>query len=219
MIVHHDPCDTMTKGVGPVRTYLEETWAGMSWAERKVFEAAAKALGHTKETLTEDDDATVTLRKIAAGAGKELGGEAADQVAEALFDAAHEHCEDGCYGGGRPWYDPVAARLVDPAGPLAAIAVAQQITRDDTDNADGRESLDNTAWLGLLRTHYRSVSAAKDDDEARRRLVDMGALVVEWLADLDKRQPAATASRPSVSSDHPGEPCNEACDERGGDAR
>lgn len=130
----------------------------------------------------------------------------ADDLAERLYDAAHEHCEDGCYGGGRPWYGPVAARLVDPTGPLANIAVEQQIAREDTENADGRESLDNAAWLGLLRVHYRSVSAAKDDHEARRRLVDMGALVVEWLTDMDKRDQAATVTRP-----YPESPC-ETCE-------
>lgn len=176
-------------------TYLEETWAGMNWVERKVFSAAATALGHTKETLTDDTDAVGMLRKIAAEAGKELGGEAADQLGEALFDIAHEHCEDGCYGGGRPWYDQVAGRLVDPYGPFAEIAVEQQITRDDTGNPGGRESLDNAAWLGLLRAHYGSVSRAKDDEQVRRRLVDMGALVVEWLYDLNKRAEAEAVAR------------------------
>ncbi len=167
---------------------LEETWAGLSWAERKAFTAAGLALGHTKDTLAEDADATAMLRRIAAETGKLLTAEAVAEVGEALFDIEHENCQDGCGGGGRPWYDKVAASLLDPAGPLAAIAIEQQITRDDTGNPEGKETLSNIEWLGLLRQHYRSVCPRVDvDDQLRRVLIAMAALIVEWLADLDKR--------------------------------
>lgn len=180
-------------------TYLEQVWAGMSWAEKKVFSAAAKALGHTKETLADDEDTVVMLRKIAGEAGKALSSDVAEQVGEALYDDAHENCDDvdGCTGGGALWYRKVAARLVDPGGPLAAVAVAQEIAREDTDNPDGRETLDNAAWLGLIATHFgslrRGISTAKGKDEIRRRLTDLAALAVEWLGDLDKPGPAPTS--------------------------
>jgi hypothetical protein len=174
---------------------VEQVWAELGWAERKVFNAAARALGHTPASLNDDPDAVAMLRKIAVRAGKALETDVVEQVGEALFDAAHENCDDetGCTGGGAVWYRKVAAQLVDPLGPYAAIAVAQQLTREDVNNVDGRETLDNTAWLGLLKAHVGSVRRAVagyvapgDDFEIRCRLIDVAALTVEWLNDLDK---------------------------------
>lgn len=167
---------------------LKEVWDSLSWAERKAFTAAAMALNHTKETLAEDAYATAMLRRVAAETGKLLTADAVDEIGEALFDIEHENCEDACGGGGRPWYDAVAARLLDPAGPLAAVAIEQQIVRDDTGNSEGKETLNNVEWLGLLRQHYRSTAVRVDaDDQLRLGLITMAALIVEWLADLDKR--------------------------------
>lgn len=55
--------------------------------------------------------------------------------------------------------------------------------------------------MGLLRAHYGSVSRAGDDEEVRRRLVGMGALVVEWLYDLDKRADAKRADTPGLADE------------------
>jgi hypothetical protein len=169
-------------------SYLDQVRVGMSYYERTVFTAVAVALGHSKESLERDGDTVVMLRKIAAEVGKTLKKEVVEQVGEELFDAAHEHCDDVCTGGGAPWYDQVAARLVDPFGPLAALAMAQQMNADEADVLAVDVDRDTEGWLALLNQHAESVRRG-DDEERRRRLVDTGVVVAEWIAALDRPQP------------------------------
>lgn len=168
--------------------------AGMSPAERKVFARAAKALGHNRDTLNGDASLTSMLQQIARQVAQGMTKDAADQLGEVLFDLAHETCDKGCAGAGAPWYRTVAQRLTDPYGPLAAIAIEQQIARDETGNPDGKETLDNTAWLGLLHQHYQHVLKGGDNDQMRQRLISTAALIVEWLHDLARSDAVAWAT-------------------------
>lgn len=183
--------------------YLEDTLAEMSWGQRKMFAAIAKALGHTREYLSVNDAMVDTLRNMAGEAGRILEADVADQVGELLFDVAHENCDDdGCTGGGKPWYIQVAARLVDPFGPLAAIAVEQQIARDETGNIDGQDSLSPASHLGLLHLELGNLSKPnRDRYQTRKTLISLGAQVVEWLTDLEK--PAPTTPQPSAEETRP----------------
>ena len=179
-------------------SYLEEAWAGMSWAERRVFSAAAKALGHTKATLAQDHDTTVMLRKIAAEAGKSLGAEAAEMVAEVLFDAVHEHCgDDGCTGGGVPWYQQIAARLIDPYGPHAAIAGELHRLRQDDETAG---ECDVDGWQPVIADRFHAVEYASGESR-RQRLIELAAVAAAEVSAMDAArydEPASTVARPSA---------------------
>jgi hypothetical protein len=50
----------------------------------------------------------------------------AGELADVMFDAAHEHCDsDGCTGGGRPYYDEFVKELLMPV--VRRHAVPQEV--------------------------------------------------------------------------------------------
>ncbi|MEU4216215.1 hypothetical protein [Actinoplanes sp. NPDC026623] len=102
--------------------HLADVRVEMNPTERHLFSALATGLGYTPAALTADRETVTHLRAVAGIAARSVRVDLEEQLAELLFDAAHDACDDECVGGGRRWCERMARRLTDPGNPLADIA-------------------------------------------------------------------------------------------------
>ena len=121
-----------------------------------------------------------------------------DQVAEQLFDVAHENCdEDECTAGGMWAWQDIARRLIDSVGPLVAVAFEQTLLRDDL--GDPAAEAGEDGWLPTLQARLVDVGRAHEVEQSdrvdavRRELIRLGAWTAEWIADLDRARDAEVA--------------------------
>lgn len=132
----------------------------------------------------------------------------AEEVAEVLFDVAHEGCDEVCTGGGRPWYDGPAKKLTDPFSAVTAIAVEHQMLIDELDDV-AKEAGDDLGWLNTLRAQVATVGSAMDaqgGDEAeehavRREVLQLGAWCAAFVEEIDRRADEATARKFAAASE------------------
>lgn len=98
---------------------------------------ALKTAIHTPERLTEglnrlERDQLIAVLALAAQRLVEPGRVGpldglAGELADAMFDDAHENCDsDGCTGGGKPYYDEFVEQVLMPI--VRRHAVPQEVT-------------------------------------------------------------------------------------------
>jgi hypothetical protein len=75
--------------------------APMTPTERRLFRVLAQGLGHTPASLFADPATAAGLCRTARILGQHVREDLNDQLAELLYDAGHDACDDQCIGGGR----------------------------------------------------------------------------------------------------------------------
>ena len=135
-----------------------------------------------------------------------------DQLAELLYDAQHDNCDDECIGGGMLWYERVAKRLTDPNGPLAEVGNEREMQNDkwgEQNHPDGtglehdRLMADSSrrackaaandgtvTWRHILVEEFYEAMAEADPSNLRTELIQIAAVAVAWVEAIDRRRTA-----------------------------
>ena len=115
------------------------------------------------------------------------------EVAERIYDAQHDACDDECGGGGLLWYQRVAARLLDATGVMAEIANRIQMFREDDELAG---ELDADGWRPALDCRIQALAMVGSDEETHRKiLVDIAAVAAAEIEAIDHAR--TTSGTPS----------------------
>lgn len=194
---------------------------GRAWYERLDAALREEIGGRLPGHLTADDAHAaafiavqaadeVMRERIDAEVAKWVKDDPAQAVAEELFDWAHEGCddEDGCTGGGRPWYDGPAKRLTDPTSGVVAIALTQQMMIDRL-GTFGPTSPTSASWIAGLQNGLSDLCAAGNPESARelwQLIADLGAWCARWLDAIvaygdEGRAAVAARNAPEVATD------------------
>lgn len=215
----HDPAGPAGL-IRPAGPDLPQVQGGLSLLQQQVFTAIAVGLGHDQQTLAVDAATTGLLAAITRTVTNLIHDQVVAQLAETLCDAGHDGCDDqaGCAGGGGAWFLQVAARLADPHGPLAAIAVERQHQQDkwgpqhhrdgtgrhgDRIEADLRRERCETAaaggvltWRHILDEELAEAYAETDPGRLAAELLQVAAVAANWVEDLRGRPAADRQVRP-----------------------
>lgn len=189
--------------------HLATARAAMTPTERRLFIALADGFGYASADLVDDDDTVGAFHRAAQILASHVRDDLNDQLAELLYDAAHDDCADECTGGGRPWYDRAAARLTDPYGPLAAVANEREMQDDkwgEQNHPDGTGSRDDCfgaeitrsvcqeaadagelTWRLVLEEETAEAYAESDPARLRAELVQVAAVAAAWIEAIDRR--------------------------------
>jgi hypothetical protein len=186
---------------------------GRDWYDRLDSALRTEIGRRLPDTWTADDahkaayiavqTADVVMReRIDEQVAKKVKEDPAEAVAEALFDQAHEGCDDeeGCQGGGRPWYDAPAKKLTDPASAVVGVAIEHQLLVDELGDL-AKEAGDDAGWMATLRAGAEDVGRAWDacaageasTNDVRREALQLAAWCVALVEELDRRAHAKVA--------------------------
>jgi hypothetical protein len=189
--------------------HLAAARAAMTPTERRLFFALAEGLGHTPAGLVSDSGAVAAMQRTAQILARHVRDDLDEQLAELLYDAGHDGCDDECTGGGRLWYERTARRLTDPYGPLAEVADERErqddrwgeqnhddgtggkydvILRDAARNACQREAeAGHPTWRSILFEEVTEAFAETDPAKLRAELVQVAAVAAAWIEAMDRR--------------------------------
>lgn len=132
------------------------------------------------------------------------------QIIEALDLAELGLTAEQAYKIGR-----LTGDLISSAFAAGRVAAAEAVNQMPT-------ALGDDGWSALADKAEEAGYERRVVLRRRRPEDNFTALTIEAAYQYGYRQASKVArgvTRPYISSDHPGEPCNEACDERGGDPR
>lgn len=181
---------------GETRTRLPAAagagWCRMTTEDRYLLTEPGSDQRERSSMTTKDEVAAYLAAETAAR--QQHRDEMADILAEEMYDAAHEHCEDGCVGGGRPWYDKPARMLTDPHGVLAEVAQRYVIHLNAQATRRARQApreTDPLPWRDLLAVPVAEAFGEPDPKALREHVANVAATAIAWLDDLERRGGAA----------------------------
>lgn len=173
----------------------------MSARHHAAATSIAAVFGHDKVSLADRPDLLAQYlqagRDAANAATRAVLGDLRAEVAEVLYDADHDNCDEQCTGGGMHWYQQVAARLVDPHSAVTFVARHVEFLNDHPgyDRANG--------WLWLVDDRRTALDETEPLDDRRRLIAEIAAAACLEIARLDHEdeQERAQACTEVVATD------------------